>query len=409
MLSRWYTAVLKRGLAKPYVHVVFGARQTGKSTLIKALLPPGALVVDLSDPVLRARVAAQPAVLTELCNTQPRGGTVFIDEAQTVPSVFDSVQYLYDQDHERWRFVLCGSSARRLRREGANLLPGRSILHRLFPLTLAEQPPSTPPGAASPLPLVWPEGDACASPFPAWSIEERLAYGSLPGIVTAPADTRADLLRTYAAVHLEEEVRREAYLKDWAAFVRFVQLAAAESGRMVNYASISNQCGLALPTVKSHYQLLEDMFMGFTVQAYTRSARKNILSTPRFFFFDIGVRHAAAGLTPSVDTVRADPGPVFEQWVGAELWRRLQYLGDGRLYYQKTRTGAEVDFVVERGGVLTPIEVKWTDVPTQSDARHVLAFLDEHRGQAPHGYVICRCAMPQQIHERVTALPWSCL
>lgn len=410
MFARWYTEPLKRALRAPYVHIVFGARQVGKSTLIKSVLPPDTLTIDLADPVTRSRLAARPAHLTELCQAQPRDTTVFIDEAQTVPSVFDTVQYLYDRDPEQYRFVLCGSSARRLRREGTNLLPGRSILHRLFPLTLTEQPPESRSSLAQPpLPLEWPRANGHSVAFPSWPIEDRLAFGSLPGIVTASEDMRASLLRTYAAVHLEEEVRREAYLRDWAAFVRFAQLAAAESGRMVNFASISSQCGLSLPTVKSHYQLLEDMFVGFTVQAYTKSARKNILSSPRFFFFDLGVRHAAAGLAPSVDTVMSDPGPVFEQWVGAELYRRLQYLGDGRLFYQRSRTGAEVDFIVERAGRLVPIEVKWTENPSPSDARHLNTFLDEHPGEAPHGYVVCRCALLQRLHDRVTAIPWQCL
>src|SRR3989338_5551926 len=110
-------------------------------------------------------------------------------------------------------------------------------------------------------------------------------------------------------------MRREAMVKDWPAFVRFLRLAAVESGQMVNYNKISKDAALSVPTIKSHYQLLEDMFLGFRLPAYSGSPRKNLLSTDRFLFFDLGIRHAAAGLRSSPDVVMANPGPLFEQWV----------------------------------------------------------------------------------------------
>jgi predicted AAA+ superfamily ATPase len=158
--------------------------------------------------------------------------------------------------------------------------------------------------------------------------------------------------------------------------------------------------------VKSHYQLLEDMFVGVRVEAFSGSKRKQVLSTPRFLFFDPGVRHAAAELVPSHDTVLANPGPVLEQWVGVELWKRLQYLGRGRLTYLRTKGGAEIDFIVELGKRLVPIEVKWTDAPDLGDARHLLAFLDEQGARVRHGYIVCRCPRPLRLHDRITALPW---
>ena len=105
----------------------------------------------------------------------------------------------------------------------------------------------------------------------------------------------------------------------------------------------------------------------------------------------------------------ANPGPIFEQWVGIELWKRLQYLGAGKLHYLRTKAGAEVDFIISRRDRLTPIEVKWKDHPSLTDARHLLKFLDEQPRRAPHGYIICRCPSPLALADRVTALPWSCL
>ena len=216
------------------------------------------------------------------------------------------------------------------------------------------------------------------APFPVWDLEARLAYGSLPGIVAAEETDRPELLRAFSTIHLEEEIRREALVRDWGAFARFLPFAVLESGKILNYASISQETGVSIPTVKNYYRLLEDMFVGFTVPAFTRSPRKNLLSTPRFFFFDTGVRHAAAGLSPSPETVRANPGPVFEQWVGIELWKRLQYLGAGKLHYQRTRDGAEVDFIIERGDVLTPIEV---NVLSEEDAEKI----EQWRKEPPWG------------------------
>lgn len=414
MFDRWSAGSLQEKLARPYVHLVFGARQTGKSTLLRALLPPETLVVDLADPKARARHLADPAAFLELCRSLPAdrlGQCVFVDEAQAAPAIFDAVQHLYDGDKKRWRFVLCGSSARKLRRMGANLLPGRSFYHRLLPLTLAEHPADQPPipYAVSPLPFPWSRGRKPERPFPSSDLLTRLAFGDLPGVVAAEEADRVELLRAFAWVHLEEEIRREALVKDWGAFVRFMQLAAAESGQIVNFAAISQESGVSQPTVKSYYQLLEDMFVGFRIEAFSKSPRKVLLSTPKFLFFDLGVRHAAAGLTAARDVVKVNPGAFFEQWLGIELWKRLQYLSEGKLYHLRTKDGAEVDFILERGGTLTPLEVKWSEKPTVQDARHLLTFLAEHPKQANHGYVVCRCSHPLRIHEQITALPWFCL
>ncbi len=416
MFLRWAEASWQQKLATPFVQIVFGARQTGKSTLLKELIPNPALRLDFSDPGQRSSFLSQPEQLIGICKAMPQTAeppVILIDEAQNVPDIFDGVQHLYDSDKTRWRFVLCGSSARKLRVLGTNLLPGRCMVSHLYPLTMAERPcveaaalSFTPP---SPLPWATSSSPLGLDRWPAADLLTRLVWGELPGIVSTDEGVRAELLRAYSMVYLAEELRREALVKDWATFSRFLKLAAFESGQVVNYSKLAQQVGITPPTVKSHYELLEDMFVGFRVPAFSGSQRKGLLSTPRFYLFDLGVRHAAAGLTPSRDTVLADPGPVFEQWIGIELWKRLQYLQDGQLSYLRTKDGAEVDFIVERGGITTPIEVKWTENPTLSDARHLLTFLREQGSKAPHGYIICRCAYPMQLHPQITALPWFCL
>ena len=409
--ARWYAETLRAKMDRPFVHILFGARQTGKSTLLNGLLPPDALRIDLADPGERALHLAHPDEFRRMCQAlppKPSPRYVFVDEAQNVPAIFDSVQSLYDGEKRRWRFVLCGSSARRLRRSGANLLPGRAFFHHLYPLVMSEQPPADESAARgeSPLPLPWRGKEPPSATFPSWPIEQRIAYGALPGVVLAEPEDRADILKGFATAYLEEEIRREALVRDWAAFLRFLSLAAAESGRVLNYTAIARETGLSLPTVKSHYQLLEDMFVGFALPAFSGSSRKNLLSTPRFLFFDLGVRHAAAGLTPGEDTARAQAGALFEQWVGLELWRRLQYRGEGRLHYLRTEDGAEVDYVVETERRLIPVEVKWSEHPAIHDARHLRAFLKEHSTRADHAYLVCRCRRPMRLAPDITAIPW---
>jgi predicted AAA+ superfamily ATPase len=412
MFARWYQQGLLARLRRPYVHILFGARQTGKSTLLRSVLPEDTVTYDLAEPGLRGRLTADPGRFTAECLAMPkrrRPTFVFVDEAQSLPELFDAVQHLYDQDRRRWRFVLCGSSSRKLRSSGTNLLPGRCMLHRLFPLTLAERPAEA--GAASKgagvCALRWQK--VPSRRFPAADLTSRLVFGELPGIAIAPERDRGPLLRSYSVAHLEEEIRRESMVKDWAAFLRFLHLAARESGQVNNHASISREAGISQPTVKGHYQLLEDMFVGFSIPAWTRSPRKGLLSTPRFLMFDVGVRHAAAGLQVTSATVEADPGPIFEQWVGIEIWKRLQYRGRGNLHYLRTKDGAEVDYVVEDGQSITPIEVKWTQRPSSTDCRHLRTFLEEHPEAAPRGLVVCRVPRPMQIDERITAIPWWAL
>jgi predicted AAA+ superfamily ATPase len=415
MFSRWVENNWRRKFVRPYVHIIFGARQTGKTTLLRKLLPHAALWLDFAHPGTRTRYLRNPERLIDACRALPRSKSppiVVIDEAQKVPPIFDAVQHLYDNDKKRWRFILCGSSARKLRTTGANLLPGRALLHHLYPLVAAERPfPETGHAewkATSPQPFPPLPADSKLR-FPASSLIERLTYGELPAVAAVPVRERAEVLRSYTVIYLEEELRREALVKDWAVFANFLQLAAIESGQMLNYSKISQDTGVTIPTVKSYYQLLEDMFMGFRVTAFSGSPRKNLLSTERFFFFDVGVRHAAAELALQPSSIQANPGPTFEQWVGIELWKRLKYLGAGKLHYQRSKHGAEVDFIVARGIRLTPIEVKWTENPSLSDARHLLTFLAEHPKRARHAYLVCRCSQPLALHDKITALPWFCL
>jgi len=415
MYWRYLEGELRKWLVKPYVQILFGARQTGKTTLLRKVCHEAALWIDLADPAERSRYLSRPGTLIDECLALKKSETphlIVIDEAQSVPSIFDAVQYLYDKEKTRWLFVLCGSSARKLRKTGANLLPGRAVYHHLYTLMASERP--FPPSIAvqhekphSVIPsFSLPDDVLKEMLFPETDIITRLAFGELPGIAVATEDERARLLKSYALIYLEEEIRREGLVKDWGAFVRFLQLVAAESGGITNFMGISKEAGISVPTVKSYYQLLEDMFIGFRVPAFSKSARKYLLSTPKFYFFDTGVRHAAAGLTPDRQLVHAAPGRIFEQWVGTELWKRIGYTQQGTLYHYRTKGGAEIDFIVETDNRLIPVEVKWTELPTEKDARHIIEFIKDHPDKAKDGYIVCRCLRPMQIYEKITAIPY---
>jgi predicted AAA+ superfamily ATPase len=411
IIDRCIRRELELKFDKPFVHIIFGARQTGKTTLIHEIIPEPALHYNLADPEERTRLMADPGVFRRECealSVSDAPHIVFVDEAQRVPDIFDAVQVLYDENKYRWRFILCGSSARKLRKAGTNLLPGRCILHRMFPLILAERPAvSLEKTVPSPL-IKMPSTNSLISRFPPADIEERLAFGELPGIVLLDEEDRGTVLRSFTIAHLEEEIRKEALVEDWGAFIVFLRLAAAESGCIINYAAISQQIGLSQPTVKSYYQLLEDMFIGFRLPAFKRSPRKNLLSTSRFFFSDVGICQAACGTTPSRDVALSNPGKYFEQWVVAELWKRVQYIGEGQLHYFCTKDGAEIDIIFESNGSIIPVEIKWTNRPSRKDARHLLRFLTE-TNNANHGYIVCRCPRPQKITDNITALPWHYL
>ena len=159
-------------------------------------------------------------------------------------------------------------------------------------------------------------------------------------------------------------------------------------------------------TIKSYYQILEDMFVGFTVPAFSGSPHKSALTTPRFFFFDNGVRNAAADIPLVESSVNTDPGYFFEHWVAGQLWRELSYTRAGTLLYYRTSDGAEVDFVVQTNRELIPIEVKWTDHPRQNDTRHLKTFIAEQSSCCARGYLVSRCPYVLDLGNHITAIPW---
>lgn len=400
---RWIRQSLEGPISRHKVKLLFGARQTGKSTLLRSLISADALFINLQDRRERLRFERHPEELVGMLRAETKFRTVLIDEIQKVPTLLDDVQLLYDEDPERFEFILTGSSARKLRFSSANLLPGRAHQYHLFPLVLPERR-EVKNSTIFPLPI----NRNFRPEFPAADIEAILVYGNLPGIVCEKEETRRATLESYAEIYLEEEIRREAVVRNIGPFGQFLELSALEAGQLMNLTKISNQSGIPVTTLRSFYQVLVDTFIGYWLLPYKRQDRKRLFTTPVFYFFDLGVRNALARLPLTRQILQVQAGTLFQQWVITELWHRCSYLGRNyRLYFWRTVSGAEVDVVLETPESLIPIEVKWTDNPKPKDARHLLTFIQTYPQQAKHGFIVCRVPHRLQITHNVTAIPWQ--
>ena len=405
-LHRWLEGPLSRPASLGKVRLLLGARQTGKSTLLNHLVSSrDTVVIDLQDSTRRREMERRPRALTDLLLGQNRRRqTVLVDEIQKVPALLEEIQFLYDKYPGRFEFWLTGSSARRLRTSSANLLPGRSHLFHLYPILQAER-------AAKGRILALP-GKVSPPRFPERSLNHCLMLGSLPGPSLESAATAIKSLESYAELYLEEEVRREGLVRDVGAFSRFLELAAMESGQTMNLVKLSNESGIPVATLRLYYQVLVDTFVGYWLEPYVGRTRKRLLTTPKFFFFDLGVRNAAARLPMNESLLRLQGGPLLEQWVGLELLHRTRLLGAGyRLGFWRTVGGAEIDFIVETPRAIIPVEVKWTDRPTPADARHLELFLKNPPDprKTRKGFVVCRVGEPRQLTPHVQAIPWNTL
>lgn len=412
-IAMFFRRTLFEGLVSPTsqnkVCLLFGARQTGKTALLRQVLKHDdeAKHYDLQNSDLRRQFERDPGQFSrEIRALSKKQRVVVVDEIQKVPSLLEEVQSLHDTSPKRWQFYLTGSSARRLRTGSANLLPGRSHTFHLHPVCRWEEQSKALTVPVSPSRL--PKGIRLPPPFAEQELQRRLLYGSLPGIRAETNATAAATLDAYVANYVEEEVRREAVVRDLGPFMVFLRLAALESGQVINLAALSQESGVPASTLKNYYQVLVDTFLGHWMPAYGHPSRKRVLTTPRFYLFDLGVRHAAAELPANRDLLKTQGGPLLEHWVAQELIARASYAGRGhRVTFWRTVDGVEVDFIYETPRGDLPIEVKWTERPRREDARHLELFLDKFADRSKRGVLVCRCERPQQLTDRVTAIPWS--
>lgn len=390
--------------AKGQSALILGPRQTGKTFLIKTCLSGAKNLIEypLQNPEIRLDLERDPAVVVRQIRARADKPLVFVDEAQKVPGVFDSIQYLIDE--KKASFFITGSSARKLRRKGVNLLPGRVRTFRLDPLSWNE--------------FGWLHNEERGlfglpnlNAIKGYSFEKSLVFGSLPGIVGLTDDQeRAGLLKSYTQTYLEEEIRAEALSRKIGQFGRFLELAARESGTNPNLTKLSLESGVSVPTIKEYFQILEDTLVVEKVEPYLKNARKRILTSPRYYFFDTGVRNALARVPLTAELLNADKGTLFEHAVILELIRRIraQHL-DYKVHYWRTSGGAEVDCVIDTGKEIIPIEIKSGAKVALSGLRGLTSFIETYKGKVKRAFVITTGRVPEQLSDIITALPWQYL
>jgi len=334
--------------------LLLGPRQTGKSTLVRSVLPRRAWTVDLLRQDTFLRYSKEPGAFRREAEARIRRGTrvIFVDEIQRIPALLDEIHGLIETHGVR--FLLTGSSARKLRRGAANLLAGRAATRRLYPLTMSEQ------------------GDL-------FDLDRNLRYGSLPPVVMGSLPAGRDLLASYAETYLREEIQAEALVRNLGGFARFLDLVAAENGGIVNYTALGRDASLATHTVQEYYQILEDTLVGLRLAPWRHSPRRRLVGHPRFYLFDTGVTNAL------LQRLRSPPDPVwrgrlFEQWVILECLRTLDYRqAEVRLYYWRTNHGAEVDLLFERHGRLClAVEIKAKKRVVGADLSGLRSFAEVH-------------------------------
>ena len=325
---------------------LFGARGTGKTHLLKARYPErDILYLDLLDPELSDLYSLRPKTLLEqLAHAKPKW--VIIDEIQKAPKLLDLA---HQQIESRGvRFIMTGSSARKLKHGGANLLAGRAFIHHLYPLTFREIGTN-------------------------FSLEAALAWGTLPKIYALKAaEDKRDYLRAYAHTYLREEITQEQVVRRLEPFRRFLAVAAQMSGQVINFSSIAREAGTTVPTVQTYFQILEDTLIGFLLEPFHESIRKRQLGNPKFYFFDTGVQRALhQTLDLPLKPQTSAYGAAFEHFLINEIRRLAAYSKkDWRSSYLCTKDGVEIDLILERSGRKRAlIEIKSSERIDESSVR----------------------------------------
>jgi predicted AAA+ superfamily ATPase len=313
---------------------LFGPRGTGKTTWLQAVLPRAHRFDLVLDREL-VRLTRDPGRLSQEVEALPPRSWVVVDEVQRLPALLNEVQDLIARHGSRYRFALTGSSARQLKRGGANLLPARVINRRFFPLTAGEL------------------GED-------FDLEEQLRFGCLPAVCAEQGGdaARIDLLEAYAENYLAQEIRQEAVVKRLDSFTRFLEVAALMNGQIVNVASIARDAAVARPTVQGYFEILLDTLVGVWLPAWRPRAKVKEVGHARFYFFDCGAVRALAGRLrePLGEDER---GRLFETYLLHELRAHLNRSGcGGELCYWRTPSGSEVDFVWTRARAAVGIEAK---------------------------------------------------
>lgn len=376
--------MLKRLISLPENNsfFLFGPRQTGKSTLIKHLWKGDKVwEINLLHTEQFLKYLKQPHLFRKEAEYKIHKNnikTIFIDEIQKVPVLLNEIQSLLT-DFPQVQFILTGSSARKLRRGDVNLLAGRLFQRYLFPFVYDELKDE-------------------------FILEEVLRFGTLPAIYHKSDKQKIEILYSYTETYLREEIQAEGIIRNLGGFSRFLDIAAAQSGEMVNYSAIARDAGLPVRTVQSYFEILEDTLIALRLEAWRKSVRKRLILHPKFYIFDIGVTNSICRRL-EIEPDKMLRGKIFEQLIILETYRYLSYFHKGvKIYYWRTSGGAEVDILFEKGGIILAVcEIKSVKVVTSVHLKGLMSFLDDNPGIPL--YVVSEVEHPYQLN-KVEILPW---
>jgi predicted AAA+ superfamily ATPase len=357
--------------------LLLGPRQTGKSTLIASLSPD--ISINFAHEPTYLEFLRDSSQLEQRLGALRPPATVFIDEVQRLPSILNTVQFLLDRPNNRFKFYLTGSSARKLKRGQANLLPGRIHSYTLGPLSCGELD---------------------------YSIDTRqaLSIGTLPGIWTEEnEEARRKTLQSYAATYLKEEVQAESLSRNLEGFARFLHAVAAWAGNFLDLAKIATTACVARQTAVRYFEVLEDCLVVQRVDAFAKSLTKRLVQHPRFFFFDVGILNGLLGnFVASSDRI----GRLFEHLICNQIQNEASTRDvQIRISAYRTEHGAEVDFVVEKEGDTFAIEVKASQTVAASDTRGLQNFRDYY-GNKHHSWILYLGNIRKQL-SGVEIWPWQ--
>lgn len=335
-----------RALLQKKSFFLFGPRATGKSYLISKLFNQTSfLIIDLLESDKYLRLSSEPHKLENLINSQEKVDLVVIDEVQRIPELLNEVHRLIEK--RQFKFLLTGSSARKLKRAQANLLAGRAWEAQLFPLTYRE--------------------------IPKFDLQRYLCYGGLPPVYLS--EEPLEELRAYVSTYLREEIQAEAVVRKIPAFSRFLKFSSLTCGNMINFSSVANDASVPITTIREYYQILEDTFIGFLLPAWTKTVKRKPITTAKFYYFDVGVKNILAEIY-HVNPNTSLFGQVFEHFIAMELRAYLSYTRSfEKLAYWCAKNGQEVDFIV---GDRLGIEVKATEKITAKHLRGIIALKEEN-------------------------------
>lgn len=350
---------------------LWGPRQTGKTTYLRERFP-AARFYDLLDTTLSAELAVRPHLLREQVLGE-RPAIVVVDEIQQVPALLPEIHWLLENSAAR--FVLCGSSARKLRRTAKNLLGGRAIDFHLLPLTSHEI------------------GDV--------DLLRLLNHGALPAHYRV--DDARPLLRAYLNNYIKQEIIDASATRNVPAFSRFLQVVGLGHGQQVNFTNVARETGVSAGTARSYYQILEDTLLGFTLEPWRRRQKRRLVDTAKFYLFDVGV---ANQLHPEATAIGAGTdlfGRAFEHFILNELRAFLAYTRrDQGLSFWRTSSGFEVDFIV--GDMELAVECKATELVRGDDLKGLRALKEEHRPR--RCLLVSREAALRKTEDGIELLPW---